>query len=70
MLAGWDKTGLPPLSLGFVSVFGLLLLMPASLATARFGAALAHKLPKTHLELVLAVDLIAVSARFSVSLFS
>jgi uncharacterized protein len=70
ILAGWDKTGLPPMSLGFVSVLGVLLLMPASLATARFGAALAHKLPKAHLELALALYLLAVSARFSVSLFS
>jgi uncharacterized protein len=70
ILAGWDKTGLPPMSLGFVSVLGVLLLMPATLATARLGASLAHKLPKAHLELALAFYLLAVSARFSVSLFN
>jgi uncharacterized membrane protein YfcA len=68
MLAGWDKGGLPPLSLGFVSIIGLMLLMPTSLVTAKFGAALAHRLPKSHLELALAGYLLAVSARFSATM--
>jgi uncharacterized protein len=66
--AGWDKVGLPPFSIGFVSVIALMLLMPTSFATAKVGAALAHKLSKAHLELAFAVYLLAVSARFSLSL--
>lgn len=70
VLAGWDKSGLPPLSFGFVSLIGLLLLMPASLVTAKAGAAAAHKLSKHLLAQVFAAYLIFVSARFIVSLIS
>ena len=35
MAAGWDMTGLPPYSVGFVSLAAVLLLMPASLLTAK-----------------------------------
>jgi uncharacterized protein len=68
VVAGWDKSGLPPLSLGFVSFIGLLLLMPASLATAKAGAATAHKLPKQLLAQAFAAYLIFVSGRFVFSL--
>jgi uncharacterized membrane protein YfcA len=68
VLAGWDRTGLPPMSLGFVSITGMFLLMPASIVTARVGVSLAHRLSKAHLELALAAYLIAVCARFSMSL--
>jgi uncharacterized protein len=70
VLAGWGKTGLPPLSFGFVSLVGLLLLVPASLVTARAGAAAAHKLPKHFLAHLFAAYLILVSARFIVSMMS
>ena len=68
VVAGWDSSGLPPLSLGFVSLIGLLLLMPASLVTAKVGAATAHKLPKQLLERTFAAYLIFVSSRFILSL--
>jgi uncharacterized membrane protein YfcA len=42
MAVGWDKTGLPPYSIGFVSIAAVLLLMPASLLTAKLGALVAH----------------------------
>jgi uncharacterized protein len=67
IVAGWGRSGLPPLSFGFVSLIGLLLLMPASLVTAKAGAALAHILPKTQLERAFAAYLLFVSARFIVS---
>jgi len=67
VLAGWHKTGLPPLSLGFVSLIGFLLLMPTSLVTAKAGAALAHRLPKTLLERAFAAYLLVVSLRFILS---
>jgi uncharacterized protein len=67
VLAGWGRSGLPPLSLGFVSLIGLLLLLPTSLATARAGAAAAHMLPKQLLARAFAGYLILVSLRFLVS---
>jgi len=68
VIAGWGKSGLPPLSFGFVSLIGLVLLMPASLLTARAGAALAHTLPKRLLEQAFAGYLLFVSLRLVVSL--
>jgi uncharacterized membrane protein YfcA len=65
--AGWDTTGLPPLSLGFVSVVALLLLMPTSVLTARWGVALAHQLSKPRLEQALACYLVLISIRFVIS---
>ena len=68
VLAGWGKGDLPPFSLGFVSIIGLLLLMPASLLTAKLGATLAHQLSKKQLELGLAAYLLLVSVRFAATL--
>ena len=68
VVAGWGSSGLPPLSLGFVSLIGLLLLMPASLITANAGAATAHRLPKQQLERMFAAYLIFVSCQFILSL--
>jgi uncharacterized membrane protein YfcA len=67
-IAGWHHAGLPPLSLGFVSLMGLFLLIPTSLITARAGAALAHTLPKLVLERMFAAYLVVVSLRFALSL--
>ena len=68
MAAGWDKVGLPPFSLGFVSIAAVLLLMPASLVTARIGARVAHSVSKQRLELTFAAYLVLVSLHFSASL--
>jgi hypothetical protein len=53
MVAGWDKTGLPPYSAGFVSVAAVLLLMPASMLTAKLGVIVEHSASKHFLELAL-----------------
>jgi uncharacterized membrane protein YfcA len=59
---------LPPLSLGFVSVIGVVLVAPVSSWVAPFGARLAHKLPKRKLEISFGLFLLLVAARFLVSL--
>jgi uncharacterized membrane protein YfcA len=59
---------LPPLSIGFVSVIGVILIAPVSSYTAPFGARLAHRLPKRRLEIGLGLFLIAAAIRFAVSL--
>jgi len=68
MAAGWDKTGLPPYSVGFVSVAAVLLLMPASLLTAKLGALVAHSASKHRLEVAFAVYLVLVSLHFCTTL--
>jgi uncharacterized membrane protein YfcA len=59
---------LPPLSLGFVSVIGVVMIAPISSWIAPLGARLAHALPKRRLEIAFGLFLIAASLRFVVSL--
>src|SRR6516162_2272511 len=70
MAAGWPHEALlPPLSLGFVSLIGLVVMAPLSSLTAPYGARLAHRLSHRALEIVFAIFLLLVSLRFVVSLF-
>lgn len=64
ILAGLGRAGLPPGSLGFVSVFAFALTIPTSLLTTRFGVALAHRLPSRSLEVAFGSFLVLVAARF------
>jgi uncharacterized membrane protein YfcA len=59
---------LPPLSLGFVSVIGVIMIAPISSWIAPLGARLAHALPRRRLEIGFGLFLIAASLRFLVSL--
>jgi uncharacterized protein len=69
MLAGLPKQGLmPPLSIGFVSLIGFVLMAPISSFTAGYGARLAHALPKRSLEIAFAIFLMAVSLRFLIAI--
>jgi uncharacterized membrane protein YfcA len=69
MLAGLPhQAQLPPLSIGFVSIIGVALMAPISSLVAPFGARLTHSLPKRQLEIAFAVFLLAIAARFLVSL--
>ena len=68
MVVGWDKTGLPPFSVGFVSIAAVLLLMPASLLTPKLGARVAHSASKQRLAIAFAVYLVLVSLHFCASL--
>jgi uncharacterized membrane protein YfcA len=68
--AGWPHEALlPPLSLGFVSLIGLVLMAPLSSLTAPYGARLAHQLSRRTLEIAFAIFLLLVSLRFLISLF-
>jgi uncharacterized membrane protein YfcA len=60
---------LPPLSLGFVSLIGFVVMAPVSSLIAPYGARLAHKLSRRNLEIAFSVFLLLVCARFLVSLF-
>lgn len=69
MAAGWSKMGdLPPLSIGFVSLIGAVLIMPTSMWVAPIGARLAHRLPKRVLEIAFAIFLGLMGLRFVISL--
>lgn len=67
-IAGYDKTGLPPFSIGYVSFLGILLLAPISVLTAPLGVKLAHAMSKRTLEVAFGLFLLTVSARFVVSM--
>jgi uncharacterized protein len=59
---------LPPLSIGFISVIGVILIAPISSYIAPLGARLAHALPKRQLEIGFGLFLIAAAMRFVLSL--
>ena len=61
---------LPPLSLGFVSVIGVVLVAPISSYIAPLGARLAHRLSQRQLEISLGLFLFAASLRFVASLIT
>lgn len=69
VLAGLPhQAQLPPLSLGFVSLIGLVLIAPISSWVAPLGARLAHALPQRRLEVAFGLFLLAVALRFVASL--
>jgi uncharacterized protein len=69
VLAGLPhQAQLPPLSVGFVSVIGVVLIAPISSWVAPLGARLAHRLPKRKLEIAFGLFLMLVASRFLASL--
>jgi len=69
VLAGWPEVAdLPPLSLGFVSILGFLLVAPTSTFLAPYGARLAHNTPKRRLEIAFGLFLLLTAGRFVLSL--
>jgi uncharacterized membrane protein YfcA len=69
VLAGWRHMDqLPPLSIGVVSVIGVVLMAPVSSYTAGYGVRLAHWLPRRKLEIAFGILLTLVSLRFLLSL--
>jgi uncharacterized membrane protein YfcA len=70
VLAGLhDRALLPPFSLGFVSLIGVVIMAPVSSFAAPYGARLAHRLSRRTLEIAFSIFLLLISARFVVSLF-
>ena len=69
MLAGLPHQGqMPPLSIGFVSLIGFVLMAPLSSFTASYGAKLAHALSRRKLEMAFGLFLLTASLRFLASL--
>ena len=68
VVGGWGDADLPAFSLGFVNLFALAVVAPASILAVPLGAALAHKLSRRQLELGFGSFLLIVAARFAWSL--
>lgn len=68
MLAGAGKAGLPPASVGFVSLVGFALIAPMATLAAPYGARLAHSWTKRALERAFGAFLVLIIGRFVVSL--
>ena len=66
--AGWQAAGLPPGSLGYVSVLGALVISPTSVLAAPGGVRIAHGISRRKLELAFATFLVVVALRFLFSL--
>ena len=67
MWTGWGASGLPPYSLGYVSL-GALLIAPLSVLAAPLGVHLAHSISKRKLEIAFAIFMTFVVARFLATL--
>jgi uncharacterized protein len=70
VIAGWGREGLPPWSLGFVSLPGFLVLAALTAITAPIGARLAHRLPQLSLKRAFAVFLALVAINMLREVFS
>lgn len=68
MLAGLPHQSLmPPLSIGYVSLVGFIVMAPVSSYVAGFGARLAHTMPHRRLEIVFGLFLAVMAVRFTVA---
>jgi uncharacterized membrane protein YfcA len=69
MLAGLPHQDLmPPLSIGYVSLVGFVVMAPISSFVAGYGVKLAHALPNRRLEILFGLYLATMSMRFVASL--
>jgi uncharacterized membrane protein YfcA len=66
--AGWGATGVPVGSLGYVSLLGAALIVPASVLAAPWGARLAHGISRRRLELAFGAFLSVIALRYFGSL--
>jgi uncharacterized protein len=68
IVEGWGSPLLPPLSLGYISLLGVIVVAPVSVLAAPLGVKVAHTLSRRNLELVFLAFLLSVAARFTASL--
>lgn len=65
---GWGAADLPPLSLGYASIIGAAIIIPASVLSAPLGVRAAHGISRRKLELAFAAFLTLVALRLLISL--
>ncbi len=68
MWAGWGAEGVPPGSLGYVSLLGAAAMIPSSVLAAPWGVRMAHGLTRRQLELSFGVFISVVALRFILAL--
>uniref|UniRef100_A0A2A4YSJ1 Probable membrane transporter protein n=1 Tax=OCS116 cluster bacterium TaxID=2030921 RepID=A0A2A4YSJ1_9PROT len=68
IVSGWSEPALPAMSLGFVNLWGVALIIPATVFAAPLGVKLAHSFSRRTLEITFALLLFSVSIRFGMSL--
>ena len=65
MVVGWPQMNLlPPLSIGYVSLLGVLIIAPVSAMAAPLGATLAHRFSKRQLEISFGIFLLLIALDF------
>ncbi len=69
-IVGWGREGLPPWSLGFISLPGFFLLAALTMTTAPIGARLAHRLPQQALKRAFAIFLALIALNLLREAFS
>lgn len=62
-ISGWHVVGLPPGTVGFISLVALLGLVSGSIFTAPFGARMAHRMPVLTLKRIFACLLYVLAAK-------
>ena len=70
MVAGWGAPGLPVASIGYVSLIGFAILVPATILAAPWGVRVAHAISRRKLELAFAGFLVFAVLRFLYSLLA
>lgn len=63
--AGWNATGLPPGSIGYVNLVGVAVVVPLSVLAAPLGVRISHGINRRALELCVATLLAIISIRFA-----
>lgn len=63
VLEGWEAVGRPPLSLGYISLVGVVLIAPATMVMAPVGVKIAHTISTTRLRQAFALFLFLTSLR-------
>jgi uncharacterized membrane protein YfcA len=63
IVTGWHAPGLPPYSIGFVNLLGVLLIAPAAFVTAPAGRALAHMTDAGRLRILFALFIVLMTGR-------
>ena len=70
IISGWGKSGLLPLSLGYVNLIAVLVILPFTVFFAPIGAKMAHKLPEGAIKKAFAIFLLITSLRMFASFFN
>lgn len=66
---GWNETGLPPYSIGYVNIIGLICIASVSIFTAPLGAKTAHHLPVKKLKKYFSVFMLLIAAKMLSEVF-